>query len=198
MRQPAVPYLEPVVGAVWWTVGAAALDGGVGTVVLAAGLGVTAGLVVALHRRHGHGARLPGGERGRLLRVLGITAALVAVSGTVLGSFGLGELVVPVSCVLVGIAGMSLASVLEARSLLAVGAVLLVLGAGGALLALDSAGRLYPQGLVGLGAGAVLWLAAAGRGGLLRALVSGTRGRGPSNTRRLPLAGEWDPTRRGR
>ena len=44
---------------------------------------------------------------------------------------------------------------------------LMVLGAAGAVLALDSAGALYPQGVVGLGAGAVLWLFGAQRTGLL-------------------------------
>jgi hypothetical protein len=37
----------------------------------------------------------------------------------------------------------------------------------GALLALDSAGNMYPQGLVGLVAGGILWLAGAYRTGLL-------------------------------
>jgi hypothetical protein len=31
MRATPVPYLEPIVGAAWWTVGAAALDAGFGT-----------------------------------------------------------------------------------------------------------------------------------------------------------------------
>ena len=51
--------MEPIVAAMWWTVGAAALDGGAGTVVLAAGLGLTAGTVMALRRRYGSGAALP-------------------------------------------------------------------------------------------------------------------------------------------
>lgn len=170
MREPAVPYLEPVTGALWWTVGAAALDGGPGTVVLAAGLGVTAALVVGLRRRHGSGAPLPPGGRGRLLRLLGITAALVAVAGTVLGYLSLGELSVPVACAMVGAALVPLSSLLDHRSLLAVGGAMMVLGAAGVLLALDSAGRLYPQGVVGLVAGALLWVAGAHRGGLLAEL----------------------------
>lgn len=167
MRGPAAPYLEPIVAALWWTVGAAALDGGVGTVVLAAGLGLTAGTVVALRRRYGSGAALPPGGRGRLLRLLGATAGLIAVGGTVLGAVGWGELTVPLACVLVGAVLMPLSSLLGDRALLATGGALMVLGAAGALLALGSAGRLYPQGIVGLVAGVLLWLAGAHRTGLL-------------------------------
>jgi hypothetical protein len=83
-----VPYLEPVAGAAWWTVGTAALDPGAGTVVLAAGLGVTAALVVALRKRFGAGAPLPPGGRTRLFVLIGVTAALVAVAGTLLGMIG--------------------------------------------------------------------------------------------------------------
>jgi hypothetical protein len=171
MRQPAVPYLEPVVAAAWWTTGSAALDGGLSTAVLAAGLGVTGGLLVAQHRRQGWGPRLPGSDRGRLLRTVGITLGLIAGGGAALGYFSLGELVVPLACVLVGIAAMTLAPVLGERVLVAAGGALLVLGAAGALLALDSAGRAYPVGVVGLTAGALLWLTSAYRTGLLRHLA---------------------------
>ncbi|OZM78361.1 hypothetical protein CFP66_30585 [Pseudonocardia sp. MH-G8] len=167
MRATRVPYLEPIVGAVWWTVGAAALDGGPGTVVLAAGLGLTALLVMALRGRHGAGEPLPHRGRGRFLRLLGITAALVAVAGTVLSSLSWGELAVPAAAALVGAALMMLSSQLDERSLVALGGALMVLGAAGALLALDSAGKLYPQGLVGLVAGALFWLTSAHRTGLL-------------------------------
>jgi hypothetical protein len=162
-----VPYLEPIVGAAWWTVGAAALDVGTGTVVLAAGLGLTGVLVTALRKRHGGGEPLPRGGRGRFLRLLGITAALVAVSGTVLGTLGWGELTVPVIAAVVGVAALMLSSQLDERSLLALGGGLMVLGAAGALLALGSAGLLYPQGMVGLVAGALFWLTGAHRTGLL-------------------------------
>ncbi|WP_214407885.1 hypothetical protein, partial [Pseudonocardia lacus] len=172
MREPAarpvpVPYMEPVVAAAWWTVGTTALEGGTGTLVLAVGLGLCGGLLVALRRRHGTGSRLPSGARGRLLRTVVVTAALLAVSGSVLGFFGLGELVVPVGAVLVGLASISLASVLDERPLVAVGGLMLVLGATGAVLALRSAGTIYPVGVVGLLAGLLFWLVAAHRGGLL-------------------------------
>jgi hypothetical protein len=42
-----------------------------------------------------------------------------------------------------------------------------VLGAAGVLLAFNSTGGLYPQGVVGLIAGALFWLAGAHRTGLL-------------------------------
>jgi hypothetical protein len=167
MRATRVPYLELIVGAGWWTVGAAALDGGLGTVVLAAGLGLTGLLVMAVRSRHGSGEPLPRGGRGRFLRLLGITAALVAVAGTVLGTLSWAELTVPLAAVMVGAAATMLSSQLDERSLLALGGALMVLGAGGALLALDSAGRLYPQGMVGLAAGALFWLTSAHRTGLL-------------------------------
>ena len=167
MRATPVPYLEPIVGAAWWTVGAAALDGGTGTVVLAAGLAVTGVLVMALRNRLGPGEPLPPGGRGRFLRLLGITAALVAVTGAVLRWLSWGELAVPVAGAVVGAALLMLSSQLDERSLLALGGALMVLGAAGALLALDSAGPLYPQGVVGLVAGGLFWLTGAHRTGLL-------------------------------
>lgn len=167
MRGTPVPYLEPIVGAAWWTVGAMALDAGIGTVVLAAGLGVTGVLVMALRRRYGPGDPLPRGGRGRFLRLLGVTAALVAVASTALARLTWGELAVPVAAVIIGVATMMLASQLDVRGMLALGGALMVLGAAGALLALSSAGALYPQGLVGLVAGGLFWLTGAHRTGLL-------------------------------
>ncbi|MCY7342914.1 MAG: hypothetical protein LH603_14015 [Pseudonocardia sp.] len=183
MREPTVPaqlskrvpYLEPAAGAAWWTVGCAALGGGSGTVVLAAGLGLTAAMTVALRRRFGAGAPLPRGATGRLLRLFGITVALVAVAATALAYFGFGELAVPVACAIVGVALLPVSSVLDERALVAAGAVLMVLGAAGALLALGSAGLLYPQGVVGLVAGAVLWTVGAYRTGMLADLRGGIR-----------------------
>ncbi len=167
MRYPAVPFLEAVLGGLWWTVGAVALSAGLGTVVLAAGIGVTCGLVVALRRRFGRGEPLPPGGRSRLLRI-GVPVAVSAVAaGPLLGMAGLAELGVPVACALTGVALFAVASTLDERALLAAGGALLVLAATGALLALDSAGTLYPQGLVGLAAGAMVWLAGAHRSGLL-------------------------------
>jgi hypothetical protein len=167
MRSPVVPFLEPLLGGLWWTVGAVALSAGLGTVVLAAGIGVTGGLVVALRRRHGNGEPLPPGGRGRLIRIAFVVVVLAAAAGPLLGMVDLGELAVPVACAVTGFALFPLSSLLDERALLAAGGALLVLAATGALLALDSAGTLLPQGLVGMAAGAVIWLAGAHRSGLL-------------------------------
>ena len=136
------------------------------------------------------------------------------MTGTVLGFFGIGELAVPVICALVGVAGISLSRTLDERSLVLTGGALLVLGAGGGLLALDSAGQLYPQGVVGMVAAGVLWLSAAYRGGLLStpprrprrryvdvdpdARTEPRRAPRRGDTRRLPLPGEQDRARWGR
>lgn len=167
MRRPVVPYLEGVAGGVWWIVGAIALSAGVGTLVLAAGLGVTGALVYVLHARYGPGAPLAPGGRTKLMQIVIGAVVLVAIAGSLLGLVSLGELAVPLACAIVGCALFPLSSLLDERSLLAAGGALLVLGAVGALLALDSAGTLLPQGLVGMAAGAVLWMVAAVRTGLL-------------------------------
>jgi hypothetical protein len=174
-QHPYVPYLDLVLGLAWWTVGAAALNAGVGTVVLAAGLGAAGVLVMALRKRFGSGAPLPRGGRGRLFVLIGVTAAVIAVAGTLLGYIGEGELAVPVACALVGVAAVPLASHLDDRTFVALGGALMVLGAAGVLLALNSAGRLYPQGTVGLIAGALFWFAAAYRTGLLAEARDRTR-----------------------
>lgn len=166
MRAP-VPHLEFIVAGVCWTVGAAALDSGPGTVVLAAGLGVTGALIAAVHRRpHAVAAAPPGGRR-RLVRVLVVTLAAVAAIAVAVDRAGYGELTVPLACAVLGVALLVVSAVLEERSPLAAGGVLMVLGAAGAVLALDSAGRLYPHGVVGLVAGAVLWVTGAHRTGLI-------------------------------
>lgn len=175
MREPAVPLLEPVAGVAWWTVGAAALDAGPGTVVLAAGLGVAVGMVLALRRRHGAGAPLPPGGRGRLLRTLGITAGFLVVVGPLLSLVSYGELAVPVACAVVGAALVPLSSLLDERALLAAAGLLMVLGAAGAVIALNTAGSLYSQGGVGLAAGVVLWVVGAHRTGLLGDLQARVR-----------------------
>lgn len=180
MRHPAVPYLEAAAGGAWWVVGAAALSTGPGTVILAAGLGVTAYLLITLRRRHGAdallpteahhrrvGGPLPPGGGTKLLQIVIGAIVVIAIAVTLLGFTSLGELGVPLACAITGGALFPLSSLLDERSLLATGGALLVLGAVGALLALDSAGALYPQGVVGMIAGALLWVAAAVRTGLL-------------------------------
>ena len=56
---------------------------------------------------------------------------------------------------------------LEERSLVAVGALVLVLAAVGAFLALNSPGVSQSQPVIGLGCGLVLWVAGMRRLGLL-------------------------------
>jgi hypothetical protein len=167
MRSSVVPFLEPLLGGLWWAVGALALSAGLGTVVLAAGIGVTGGLIGALRRRHGSGEPLPPGGRGRLLRIAFVTIVFAVAAGPLLDMVGLGELAVPVACAVTALALFPLASMLDDRALLAAGGLMLVFAATGALFALDSAGTLLPQGLVGMAAGVVIWLAGAQRTGLL-------------------------------
>jgi hypothetical protein len=162
-----VPYLEPLVGALWWAVGCLALAPGTNTVVLAAGLGVTGAMITTVRRRQDRSAPLPRGVRSRLLRLGGGTGVLLAGAAAALAATGWDELTVPVTCALVGAALLPLSSVLDERVLLAAGGVLMLVGAAGALLALGSVGRLYPQGMVGLVAGAALWAAGAWRTGVL-------------------------------
>ena len=76
----------------------------------------------------------------------------------------------PVAFFVVGALLVPASSTLGDRSWLAIGAVLMVLAALGGLLALNSAGALYPRGLVGLGSGLLLWGASAHRSGLLRGM----------------------------
>ncbi|WP_214371210.1 hypothetical protein [Pseudonocardia sp. H11422] len=164
-----LPYLEIAVGAVWWVVGSLALAGGPGTVVLAAGIGVTGLLWTAARRRHEAGAALGPDRRAKVIRLIAVAVGLVIASGVLLGVLTWEELAVPVACVLVGALLFPLSAAVEERSWVAVGAVLMVLGAAGALLELDTAGR-GPQGVVGMGAAAVLWAAGAYRLGLLEEL----------------------------
>lgn len=169
-RPSAVPLLEPLLGGVWWTVGALALSAGFGTVVLAAGIGVTGGLVVGVRRRHDAGEPLPPGSRARLIRIVATAVVLIAIASSLLPLAGLGELAVPLACAITGGALFPAASVLDVRGHLVAGGALLVLGAVGALLALSSAGALYPQGVVGMAAAAVVWVVGALRTGLVRDL----------------------------
>jgi hypothetical protein len=84
----------------------------------------------------------------------------------VLGLTSYGELAVPLGFFVIGALLIPASSTLGDRTYLALGAALMLLAVIGGLLALNSAGELYPRGLVGLGAGALLWLAAAYRAGL--------------------------------
>ncbi len=165
MRPRPIPLLEPLLGGVWWVVGSLALPSGPGTAVMAAGLGVTGALVVGLRR--GESAPLPPGGRARLIRIVATTVVLIAAVASLLPLVGLGELDVPVACVLTGAALFPGTSVVDERAYLLAGGLLLVVGAFGALKALDAGGMFYPQAVVGMVAAALVWLVGAYRTGLL-------------------------------
>ena len=115
------------------------------------------------------------GSRGRAWTATGdavcstllvVGVGLVVLGGTLLRATGRAELTVPVTVAVGGALLLPLASLLDRRSLLALGAALMLLGAGGAVLALNSAGVTESQGLVGLVGGVLLWAAAAQQAGL--------------------------------
>lgn len=146
-------------GVLWWAVGSQALPAGAGTLVLAVGLLVGAGLYTASRRRVRGRAPAPVRAGLRRLALLGGILVLGAVLG--LRALGWGELSVPVACALLGGCLVPAAELLGRRGCVALGAGLMLVGAVGAVLALRSAGDLYSTGLVGFAAGAQLWLAAA-------------------------------------
>ncbi len=153
-------------GGVAWLVGSSALDAGTGTVVLALGIALTVWLVVTGSR----GAVEYPVERWRsrrILRLAVIGVVLIAAASTVLGLVSYGELAVPVGFLVIGALLVPASSTLDDRSYLLLGAALMVLAAIGGFLALNSSGELYPRGLVGLGAGVLLWAVSAQRSGLL-------------------------------
>ena len=160
-------------GGAGWLVGSSALVAGIGTLVLAVGIGITAYLVMAGSR----GAADRPMERWRnrrLLRLAVIGLVVIVGGGAVLGLTPYGELSVPLGFGVLGALLLPASSLLGDRLYLLLGAALMVLAAVGGVYALNSAGELYPRGLVGLGAGVLLWLASAHRAGLL------TRGRARS------------------
>lgn len=155
-------------GGAAWLAGSMALPSGAGTVVLAAGLAVTVWLMVQATRAGGtgRGPRLDRDRRRRVLYLLVVGVGLVVLGGTLLRATGRAELTVPVTVAVGGALLLPLASLLDRRSLIALGAALMLLGAGGAVLALNSAGATESQGVVGLVGGVLLWAAAAQQAGL--------------------------------
>ncbi|HEX8518845.1 MAG TPA: hypothetical protein VF667_04580 [Pseudonocardia sp.] len=168
-RQVEVPgsAVLALAGGVAWLVGSSALPAGPATVVLAAGLTLTVWLVVRAARTGARGPELDRAGRRRVLQLLVLGVALVVVGGVLLRSGGRGELTVPLATALIGALVLPLASLLDRRGLLLVGGGLMVLGAAGAVLALNSPGRTESQGLVGFAGGLLLWAAAAHGAGLL-------------------------------
>jgi hypothetical protein len=169
-RQVEVPgsAVLALAGGAAWLAGSAALPSGAGTVVLAAGLAVTVWLMVQATRAGGtgRGPRLDRDRRRRVLSLLVVGVGLVVLGGTLLRATGRAELTVPVTVAVGGALLLPLASLLDRRSLIALGAALMLLGAGGAVLALNSAGVTESQGLVGLVGGVLLWAVAAQQAGL--------------------------------
>jgi hypothetical protein len=177
---PAV--VGTVAGALGWAVGSLAFPVGLGTLVLAAGL-LTASALYRAARRRASPRQVPASARARLLRLALLGALLVAATSVGLGAAGYGELTVPVGCTVMGACLLPAAGLLDRRGCLPLGAALMLLGAAGALLALRSIGEVYPMGLVGLGAGALLWAAVAVEAGLhreLRSKIGGRRAGGPA------------------
>jgi uncharacterized membrane protein len=175
MRAPIRrPVLTPaavgtVAGVLGWAVGSLAFPAGLGTLVLAAGLLAAAALYRAARWRASP-RPVPAWARARLLRLAMLGAVLVVATSVGLGAAGYAELTVPVGCTVVGACLLPAAGLLDRRGCLPLGAALMLLGAAGALLALRSVGEMYPMGLVGLGAGALLWAAVAIEAGLHREL----------------------------
>jgi uncharacterized membrane protein len=169
-RQVEIPgsAVLALAGGTAWLVGSAALSSGTGTVVLALGIAVTAWLTVRATRAGStvRGPRLDRDRRRRVITLIVVGVGLVVLGGMLLRATGRAELTVPLTVAVCGALLLPLASVLDRRSLLAVGAALMLLGAGGAVLALNSAGTTESQGLVGLVGGVVLWAAAAQQAGL--------------------------------
>lgn len=169
-RQVEVPgsAVLALAGGAAWLAGSAALPSGAGTVVLALGLAVTVWLIVQATRAGGtgRGPRLDRDRRRRVIYLLVVGVGLVALGGTLLRATGRAELTVPLTVAVCGALLLPLASLLDRRSLVALGAALMLLGAGGAILALNSAGAAESQGLVGLVGGILLWAAAAQQAGL--------------------------------
>lgn len=160
-------------GGAGWLVGSSALDAGAGTVVLAVGIGITAWLVV-VGSRDAYERPMEHWRSRRLLRLAVVGLVLIVAGSALLGFTAYGELAVPLGFGVVGALLLPASSLLGDRTYLVLGAGLMLLAALGAVLALNSVGQLYPRGLVGLGAGVLLWAAAAHRAGLF-AQVRGMR-----------------------
>lgn len=175
MRQPALgipaPSLEIVLGTLAWTVGAAGLASGLGTVLVALGLFLTAYLWVVRRRQRAMAVMLHPERKRRMQRLILIGVVGIVLLPSVLAVVGFGELATAVSAALVGVLLILASTVLEERSLVAVGGVVLVIAAFGAFLALNSAGTGGSQPVIGLGAGLVLWVAALRRLGILEELA---------------------------
>lgn len=157
-------------GGLAWLVGSAALDQGVGTVILAAGLALTVWLFTVVRREPLAPYPLPGPRRRRVLGLLVGAVLLTGVGGTLLSSQGFGEFTIPATAIVFGAVLVPISSTVDRRALGLVALALIGIGVAGAMLAARSIGPTYPEGLVGFGVGVVLWLTGAAYGGVLTGL----------------------------
>lgn len=162
-----VPSLEIVLGTLAWVVGAAGLDTGTGTLLVALGLGLAGWLWSVRQRRRAMVVALHPARRRRMQSLIAAGVVGLFAFPILLSLVGYGELGTALSAALIGVLLITASAVVEERSLVAVGALVLVLAAIGAFLALNSAGVSQSQPVLGLGSGLVLWVAGMRRLGVL-------------------------------
>ncbi|WP_145981293.1 hypothetical protein [Pseudonocardia sp. HH130629-09] len=176
MRQPSlgvpVPSLEIVLGLLAWAVGAGGLGNGFATVLVALGIFLTAYLWIVRRRNAAMAVTLHPERKRRMQRLIVIGVAGVVLLPLLLSLVGYGELSTPLSAALVGVLLIQASTVLEERSLVATGGLVLLIAAFGAFLALTYQGQGTGSAVpvTGLCAGIVLWVAAARRLGILEDL----------------------------
>lgn len=174
MRAPVVgvpvPSLEIAIGSLAWVVGGAGLDTGLGTLLVALGVGLVGYLAVVRRRSSGMVVHLHPERRRRMQRLIAIGVVGLVAFPSLLALVSYGELGTALSAGLIGVLLIMASSVIEERSLVAVGALVLVVAAFGAFLALnsvDTQGVGPSQPVIGLGCGAILWVAGMRRLGVL-------------------------------
>lgn len=166
------PSLEIVLGMLAWTVGAGGLGSGFGTVLVALGLFLTAYLWFVRRRTAAMAVTLHPERKRRMQRLIVVGVAGIVLLPSLLTLVGYGELSVALSAALVAVLLIQASTVLEERSLVATGALVLLIAAFGAFLALswEGQGTGASQPVIGMGAGLVLWVAAMRRLGILEDL----------------------------
>lgn len=166
------PSLEIVLAMLAWTVGAGGLASGFGTVLVALGLFLTAYLWIVRRRNAAMAVTLHPERKRRMQRLIIVGVAGIVLLPSLLSLVGYGELSIAVSAALIGVLLIQASTVLEERSLVATGALVLLISAFGAFLALSWTGQGTgaSQPVIGMGAGLVLWVAAMRRLGILEDL----------------------------
>jgi hypothetical protein len=147
------------------------LPPGPGTLVLAAGLAATVGLVRAGRRHPAYRERLAGEAARALPRAAIAAGVLIVLVVAGMSALGWGELSAPVTCAVVGGCYLWAAGRMQRRGEALIGVALIGLAGLGVLAAVGTAGETYSRGLIGLGGGVVFWVTAALRVGLHRRLV---------------------------